>query len=99
MAHVDEHDVAVAVESRRVPDRLDDAGRGGVDVERTQRADVDAGMPLGAVVAEPARDRSVGGPDSESPRPSSVCAAAGAAQINAAAPAAASRSTLPIRGK
>src|SRR5260370_1425846 len=62
LTEVDEHDVAVALERRRVADRLDDAGRSGGDVERAQRPDVDAGMPLGPVVAEAARDRSAGGP-------------------------------------
>src|SRR3954447_1510450 len=60
-AHVDEDDVAVAVEALRVPDRRDPAGAGGGDLERAQGADVDPCMPLEAVVAEPARDDPVGG--------------------------------------
>src|SRR5439155_21128880 len=62
MSHADEHDVAVAVERRRVADRLDDTLRSSGDIERAQRADVDAGMPLGSVVAEAACNRSARGP-------------------------------------
>src|SRR3954462_7863944 len=62
VAHVDEHHVAVTLEALRVPGRCDPAGTRCGDVERAQRADVDSGMPLGTVVAVPARNDPARGP-------------------------------------
>src|SRR6185312_7625886 len=64
VAEVDQHHLAVTLVVRHVADRLDDAGRGCGDVQRAQRADVDAGMPLttGAVVPEAPRDGAARGP-------------------------------------
>src|SRR3954451_20546410 len=70
VTHVDEDDIAVAVEARGIPDRRYPAGARSDDVERAQGADVDPCMPLRPVVAEPARDDPVRRPleDETGPR-------------------------------
>src|SRR5947208_6524987 len=50
-ADIDLDDLPVAEEAGRLPDRNDDAGRGGDDVQRLQDSDVDARMPASGVVA------------------------------------------------